>query len=170
MKINISERERWLLFVTVLIAVFFVFYYFLYIPKSHEVSSLRQELSGKLLELQTDEQKVKLLESLEIAPVEKLRSHKTKEEQTLEALKYVSQAISRLNLDLISIRPRTEVVDVGAAKAIFFDINFIGYYNDIYRFMQTLENLPILILVDSMEMKKADKAQVNVTMVLSVYY
>jgi Tfp pilus assembly protein PilO len=170
MKLKFSDRERWLLFATILVVVLYILYQFLYLPKSLELASLNQKLDIEKQQLRMNEEKAKILENLEMAPLEKLRAQKSKEEQTIEALKYISSAVSKLNIDLTSIRPRLSEVTVGSAKSIFFDLNFVGKYNDIYRFMQVLENLPILILVDSMDMSNSGVGLVRVIMVLSVYY
>lgn len=170
MKITLSDRERWLLFITMLLIGFYIFFQFLYIPRADEVAILKEKLSKQELQLNTIEQKVKLLEALELRPLEKLRAKKTKEEQTIEALRYISSTISKLDLDLLSIKPHMEEKSVGSAKVIFIDMTFLGKYNTVYRFMQAFEMLPILILVDSMTMTKSGSELLRVSMVVSVYY
>ena len=88
----------------------------------------------------------------------------------VEALQHISAIITNLNLDLISIRPHKEEIIVDQAKAILFDVDFIGTYGNVFRFMQALEKLPILILIDSANLKRADKGMVAVSAVLSIYY
>ena len=113
---------------------------------------------------------MKLLEALELRPLEKLRSKKTKEEQTIEALRYISLAVSKMDLDLLSIKPRMAEKSIGSAKVIYIDMTFLGRYNTVYRFMQAFEMLPILFLVDSMTMAKTSSKLLRVSMVVSVYY
>ena len=170
MKINISDRERWLLFIIVLLIGFYIFFQFLYVPRADEVGILKARLSKQKLRLNTIEQKVKLLKALELRPLEKLRAKKTKEEQTIEALRYISSTISNLDIDLLSIRPRPEEKSMGSAKVVFIDMTILGRYNTVYRFMQAFEMLPILIMVDSMTMSKTDSNLLKISMVVSVYY
>ena len=170
MKITLSERERWLLFVTMLLVGFYIFFQFMYVPRADEATALKDRLGKEELQLNTIEQKVKLLEALELRPLEKLRSKKTKEEQTIEALRYISLAVSKMDLDLLSIKPRMAEKSIGSAKVIYIDMTFLGRYNTVYRFMQAFEMLPILILVDSMTMSKTSSKLLRVSMVVSVYY
>jgi Tfp pilus assembly protein PilO len=170
MKLKLSERERWLLFGTLLALVFYLFYVFLLNPKLSAVDSLNQKLRSLNLDLKVSKEKVKILQSLELLPMEKIRAKKTKEEQTIEALKYLTAEISKLQLKLLTLRPRGEERAVGSAKAIYFDLTFSGKYNTIYKFMQALDKLPILILVDSLTMSKGEGPGLNVAMVVSVYY
>ncbi|OGC07593.1 hypothetical protein A2230_02235 [candidate division WOR-1 bacterium RIFOXYA2_FULL_36_21] len=170
MKVNFAEREKWLFFLVVLVAIFYVFFQFIFFPKLESFFSLAQKLNLDKQQLTIYEEKSKALKQLELAPLEQLRAAKTKEKQTIEALQYISHSMSKLNIDLVSIRPRTQEVPVDFAKAIFFDIHFIGSYKNIYSFMEEISDLPILILVDSMIMKKSENADVEVSMVLSVYY
>ena len=170
MKLKLSDRERWLLFGTLLVVVFYLFYTFLLNPKLTEIDSLNQKNSSLNLDLRVSKEKVRILQSLELLPMEKIRAKKTKEEQTIEALKYITAEISKLDLKLLTLRPRGEERAVGSAKAIFFDLTFSGKYNTIYKFMQAVSRLPILILVDSLTMTKGEGPDLGVTMVVSVYY
>jgi len=171
MKFKLSERERWLLLITILVGAFYIFYSFLFTPLSSETSSLDQKLNSLKLDLRVSEEKAQLLQNLEITPLERLRAKKGKEEQVIEALTYISREVSKLKLNLLSIRPRLQERVVDSAKAIYIDLTFVSKYNDIYKFMQALEKLPILILVDSMSMSKgAEARELNISLVLSVYY
>ncbi len=170
MKLKLSEREKWLLFATLVFAVLYLFITFLYGPKAAENDSLKEKLKAQKLDLKTSQDKAKILQSLELTPLENLRSQKTKEEQVIDALQYISKEVSKLQLNLLFIRPRLEERVVDSAKAVFIDLTFTGRYNDIYKFMAALEKLPILILVDSMDMSKTQGPNINVNMVLSVYY
>ncbi len=170
MKIKLSERERWLLFVTILTLVFYVFFQYLYAPRSSENDALTERLKMQRLELRTSQEKARILQNLELIPLEKQRAKKSKEEQVIEALQHISLEVSKLKLNMLSIRPRLEEKNVDSAKAVFMDIAFTGRYNVIYKFMSALEKLPILIMVDSMSMKKTETSEINVNMVLSIYY
>ncbi|HTY13796.1 MAG TPA: type 4a pilus biogenesis protein PilO [Candidatus Omnitrophota bacterium] len=170
MKLKLSERERWLLFATAVFAVFYLFMTFLYGPKASENDSLKEKLRSQQLELKTSLDKAKILQSMELTPLEKLRSQKTKEEQVIDALQYISKEVGKVKLNMKYIRPRLEERVVDSAKAVFIDLTFTGRYNEIYKFMSALEKLPILILVDSMDMIRGEDADITVNMVLSVYY
>lgn len=170
MKLKLSERERWLLLVTTIVVVFYVFYTFLLTPISTQIGSQQQKLTALKLDLRVAEEKAKLLQKLELLPLQTMRAKKNKEEQVIEALNYISSTISKLDLTLLSIRPRLTEQAVGSAKVIFIDLSFSAGYNKIYQFMGALEKLPILILVDSMTMSRGSGQNLSVSMVVSVYY
>lgn len=170
MKFKFSERERIIFLASLLVLILYFVCTYLYFPKFNEIAKLSLDLSKMNIELKTVKEKALLLQSLEAGTVEDPRIKKTREEQTIEALKYLSSVISESKLDLISIKPRPEEVIVSSAKAILFDIELIGSYNDVYGFMRHLEKLPILILIDSANLKRGDKSLVVMSVVLSVYY
>jgi Tfp pilus assembly protein PilO len=171
MKMILSEREKWLLFGSAVAVAYYFFSTFLFLPKMAEIDSLKERIRISQQDLKTSQDKAKVLEKLEVTPLEKLRQKKNKEEQVIDALQYISREVSKLRLNMLSIRPRMEERTVDLAKAVFIDLSFSGRYNDIYKFMSALEKLPILILVDSMEMTKSKTgSDVKVTMILSVYY
>jgi len=170
MKLKLSERERWLLLATTIVVVFYVFYTFLLTPVSTQIGSQQQKLSALKLDLRVAEEKAKLLQKLELMPLQTLRAKRNKEEQVIDALNYISKTISKLDLTLLSIRPRLTEQSVGSAKVIFIDLAFSAGYNKIYQFMGALEKLPILILVDSMTMSRGSGQNLSVSMVVSVYY
>ena len=155
---------------TGIIILCYIFLQFIIVPKAKEIGSLNAKLSSQRQDLKTAKAKESLLKSLEEGTLQKQRLGKTKEEQTIEALQLISKSIATLDLDLVSIRPHPEEVIVETARAILFDVTFIGSYNSIYKFMDELEKLPILILIDSIELKRADKGAVSTSIVLSVYY
>jgi Tfp pilus assembly protein PilO len=166
---KLSEREKWLLLATAVFLAFYFFFNLLYSPKAAENYKMGETLKAKKLELNTAQEKIKIFKSMELMPVKKTRA-KGKEEVVVEALQYISREVSKLKLNMMSVRPRLEEKAVDSAKAVFMDLTFVGNYNTIYRFMSALEKLPILILVDSMDMTKSGSVDVKVNMVLSIYY
>ncbi|KAF0134139.1 MAG: hypothetical protein FD145_895 [Candidatus Saganbacteria bacterium] len=170
MNLKLSERERWLLLALGLFVVFFIFYQYVYAPKAVENDSLKEKLRTQRLELKISKEKARLLQNLELTPLNKLREKKSKEEQVIEALGYLSGEISKSKLTMLSIRPKLNEQNVDSAKAVFMDLILSGRYNEIYKFMSALEKLPILILVDSLVMNRADSPKININIVLSVYY
>ncbi|MFA4967521.1 MAG: type II secretion system protein GspM [Candidatus Margulisiibacteriota bacterium] len=167
---QLSDRERWLLLAVGLLLALYVFSQYLYFPKAGENRALREKLNAKRLDLKISAEKVKILEKLELEPIENVAKRVTKDQQVIAALQYISKEVSKLKLNLQSIRPRLEEKQVDLANTVFFDITFSGRYNEIYKFLSALERLPILILVDSMEISGTDTSDVRVNMILSVYY
>ena len=167
---KLTDREKWLVFATILVLVFYFFFNFLYSPKSAENYKAGEAIKIKKLELNTGLEKLKLLKALEQMPLRTAEAQKSKEDVVIEALQHISREVSKLKLAMSSIRPRLEEKAVESARAVFIDLAFTGNYNTVYRFMSALEKLPVLILVDSMDMTKSEAADVNVTMVLSIYY
>ena len=51
MKLTLSDRERWLIFATMLLVAFYIFFAFLYVPRADEASVLKAKLERKELEL-----------------------------------------------------------------------------------------------------------------------
>jgi len=170
MKINLSERERLLVIIVGLVLVFAFFYWAVFQPKLKEIFILWRQLKEVNLQYKLANEKSLLLKNMEVTPLENLRAKKGKEEQILEALHYIAKEISRLDLNLLSIRPRHEERTVDLAKVVFLELTFTGKYNLIYKFMEALEKLPILIMVDSMAISRGSDSQLSVNMVLAVYY
>jgi len=166
---KLSEREKWLLLATMVFVAFYLFFNFLYSPKAADNYKIGETLKAKRLELNTAQEKIKILTSLELMPIKKTRE-RGKEEVVVEALQHISREVSKLKLNMLSIRPRLTEKAVDSANAVFMDLTFVGSYNTIYKFMSALEKLPILILVDSMDMTKSGSVDVKVNMVLSIYY
>lgn len=170
MKIKIAERERILLILTGAAFILFLFFQFIYLPKSNDIHRMSQILKKDNQDLKTAKEKEKLLQNLEQYPMMKTKVKKGKEEQTVEALKYLSSAITQLDIELISMHPKNEAVKVESANAVYFDLELLGSYNNIYKFLKALEALPILILVDSIDLNRADKDKISAKFMLSVYY
>ncbi|MBI5701652.1 type II secretion system protein M [Candidatus Saganbacteria bacterium] len=170
MKIKFSDRERLLLILAGVILVLYFFIQFVYLPKSNEIYKLSRILNKDKEDLRTAKEKEKLLQSLEENPLQKTTAKKTKNEQIVEALKHLSPVITRLKLDLVSMRPRNEEMKIDSANAINFDIEFKASYNNVYKFLKALESLPILILVDSIDLKRIGRGIVAAKFILSVYY
>lgn len=170
MKINLSEREKWLLFAGLAAIVLFIAAQSFYFPIFEKIMPANAELASSKEMIRTSEQKLRTLEKLEILPLENLRANKSKEQQIIEALKYIAKASQDLKIDIIMIKPRQEEKTVNLVKVVFLEVNLIGAYNDLYKLILTLEKLPILILVDSVNMQRGDIHKVNANMVLSVYY
>ena len=170
MKMKLTEREKWLLLTAGLLFVVYVFFQYLYLPKSAENYSLKEKLKAKRLELKTSQEKTRILEQLELGPVQNAAKRRTKDQQVMAALCYISREVSKLKLNMQSLRPRLEEVQADPVKAVFFDLAFTVKYNEIYKFLAALEKLPILILVDSIQMSGTGSSDLRVNMVLSVYY
>ncbi len=170
MNLKLSERERWLAILAVAALAFYFFYSFFHLPISTNIREKRENLKQTERELALSEEKLKLLQSIEEGDLEKFREKKSKQQQTIEAIKYLSDSFNKNGIDLVSIKPRPEEIVVDAAKAIYFDIEFVGTYPSIYRFIKEIDKLPILILVDSIKFKKGDKGKITASMVLSTYY
>lgn len=167
---KLTDREKWLVFATLLVLIFYFFFNFLYTPKAADNYKASEAIKVKRLELNVGYEKLKLLKSLEQMPLRTAEAQKSKEDVVIDALQHISREVSKLKLVMSSIHPRLEEKAVESAKAVFIDLAFTGNYNTVYRFMSALEKLPILILVDSMDMTKSGPTDVNVNMVLSIYY
>lgn len=170
MKFKIAEREKWLIYGAGAIIALAILAQILFIPLTAQIIDLAQKLAAADKQLSNYKEKEKVLEKLEISPLEQSRSAKTKEDQTILALRYISQTASKLNLDLVSIRPLYEEKMVQSVKVIYFNVDFSGRYANIYKFHKALESLPILILVDKIDMQRGDKADVRAKILMSIYY
>lgn len=170
MKLKIAEKEKWLAFGAAAVVAFLILAQTLFVPIAGRIIDLAQKKAAADKQLKIYKEKEKILEKLEISPLEQARSTKTKEDQTILALRYISQTASKLNLDLVSIKPLNEEKTVQSVKVIYFNVDFSGRYMNIYKFHKALEKLPILMLVDRIEMVRGDKADVRASILLSIYY
>ncbi|MBU0573909.1 MAG: type II secretion system protein M [Candidatus Margulisbacteria bacterium] len=169
MKFKLSNRERWLIFMTVVMVVLYAFYQFFLSGIFDDISVSSGKLNNLRTELSLTQSKAKILERLELSPLKKLRSLKGREEQTMEALRYISGIISRLGLNLNSVQPSASESVVGSAKAVTILLNMNGSYDQIYRFIKELEQLPILIIAESINLTRTDSG-IAIAISLFVYY
>jgi len=169
MKIKLSERERWLVFFAVVMAVVYLFYGFLAAPLLNRIGESQKTYRTLRNELIETRGKAKILDSLGGRSLRDVAEQKSREERITEALQYLSSSVTTLKLNLRSIRPSAEERKVGFANATDISLAMTGSYNSLYRFILNLEELPIPIEASSISITGTDGG-IAVDMVVTVYY
>lgn len=167
--LKLSDRERKLAAITLVVAIFYVFYQFLLAPKWNEISKLNSELQDARLELNVAEGKVKILESIKKGGAKAPTAFEVPvEERALAVLRAIAQATTRSGLNLLSIRP---IMDEDKNK-FKFDLVSMGSYQDLYEFLRILRDLEIMVIMDSLRMSGGGvkRPDLNIKMVLTAYF
>lgn len=170
MNFKLSDRERWLLFLTAAMAVIYIIYRLAFDPMLTKITASRIKLWSLRNELTVIQGKVVLLQRLELTPLERLRARKGREQQVMEALRYLSMLVSQEDLELSSIQPSTAEKMVDSAKAVVIELKLRGSYQQLYRFLQAMEKLPILIISDHISINRVGNGIIDIVLSLSVYY
>ncbi|MGB9613451.1 MAG: type 4a pilus biogenesis protein PilO [Candidatus Margulisiibacteriota bacterium] len=167
--LKLSEREKMLGLLTIAAAIFFVFYQFLLLPKWEEIGKLKTKARDLRIELKTAEGKLQVLSALEKkAGVIVEKSTRPREEKMLEVLNKLSQAISASNLKLNYLKP---LLDSKEEEQKFM-LSCQGKYEDLYNFMNFLQKIRLLVLVDSLDIKPLDEKSnvLSIEMTITAFY
>jgi Tfp pilus assembly protein PilO len=167
---KLTEREKWLIYLTALMLMVYFLYNFIFLPMFNQVNGLQKSIVKKEIELRTMNEKLRLLENSNLSPINKLRA-KGKEERIVEAIHYLSSEISKLKLDLKTIASRGDETNALGVKTSVIDMKIEGSYNSIYKFIYAIERLPILIAPSNLFMVKVpDSSNISALMSVKVYY
>jgi hypothetical protein len=197
-----SEKTNWMLLLAGIVASAIFFYVFFYSPKIQEIAESFQRTKSLTSELKISEERIRILEKLQIANQKPIQTNKTREEIAIEAINDISKIVSTMDLDLLSIRPKLEeaspkpqvlgsvppqssasgISGIGGVSGaslmptepqnnkIAIELAFQSGYNEMYRFLKELDNLPILVMVDRVSMSKGKEGALGTSVLLSVYY
>jgi len=166
--IKFSEREKTLLLITAAVAVIYVFYQFLLLPKWDEIGQIRTKVSAGRLELRVAESKLKILNAIgkhfgALPGVASL----PKEEKALEGFKLLSQATVKSNLSVNYIKPLLDESGGG----LKFNLSCSGKYRNLYTFFSILYQLPTLVLIDTLDITSGggNLPDLNIKISLTIY-
>jgi Tfp pilus assembly protein PilO len=155
--VNLSGREKRLVFIAGGFAVFYLFYQFFLVPMWGEVDKLNDKARKSRAELRLIESKIKVLEAFKVETGKKYQVPGTsKEEKAIEVLRALSGATSKSKLNLISIRP---IMD--GRKTLKFELSCSGNYRSLYRFLKFLRELKMLVSIDLLTVTGEESANPN---------
>ncbi len=184
---NISlSQKKIILILGIVAAVFLLFCFFIYYPAKNTVSRIKQELSGIENQIQGIEliisnaktmgEGIKLLEQR----YQQLNSKfPQKEEESLRAL---SDLAPVSNIDIISIRPETKAVFIGAnnqkveidgkvCQKVFVSIEMNGAYQDLVKYLENLKkSLPVFIGIERLKISKGAKETPKLDIALDISF
>jgi Tfp pilus assembly protein PilO len=167
--VKLSDREKKLAAITLVVAIFYVFYQFLLTPKWNEITKLNSKLQDARLELNVAEGKVKILKSIEKGETKVPTAFEVPvEERALAVLRAIAQATTKSGLNLLSIRP---IMNEDENK-FKFDLVSMGSYQDLYEFLNILRDLEIMVIIDSLRMSGGGvkRPDLSIKMVLTAYF
>lgn len=166
--VKFSDREKLLLLITAGVAVIYVFYQFLLLPRWDEIGQIRTKARAGRLELKVAESKIKILNAigkhLGALPG---KAELPKEEKALEGFKMLSQATVKSNLSVNFIKPLLDE----SGDGLKFNLACSGKYRNLYTFFSILYRLPTLILIDTMDITSGggNSPDLNIKISLTVY-
>ncbi|MEE8638340.1 MAG: hypothetical protein V3T21_04755 [Candidatus Margulisiibacteriota bacterium] len=167
--VKLSDREKKLAAMTLVVFIFYIFYQFLLAPKWNEIAEFNSRLQDARLELNVAEGKIKILESIKKGDgPEPGIIEVPVEERALAVLRAIAQATTKSGLNLISIRPI-----MGEDKNKFgFDLICMGSYQNLYEFLRILRDLEVLVIIDSLRMSGGGvkRPDLSIKIVLTAYF
>ncbi|MBU0672711.1 MAG: type II secretion system protein M [Candidatus Margulisbacteria bacterium] len=168
MPIKLSPREKKLVVIALGFVAFFVFYQVLLAPKLDQIGRLRVQVQKARLELKIAEGKINILDALEKEVGGRLpeESPALREKRALGILMSLSRTVLKSGLNLVSIEP---IIAEGQEKK--FRLFCFGNYNQLYGFLMILQDLPGVVIIDSLEISgEGDQEPVlNINMSLTAY-
>ena len=172
-KLNISKREKNLLFATIGVLIFYLFWQFLFVPTLDQINKLRGQLDIERSGLMASEAKIKVLESSgQQLKTEQKTQESLKKASALQVLKYISLASTSSNLDLISIRPLAQKSSIGSVVSRVqeqkFNLDCKGSYKSLYYFLKKLYSLPVLVVVDSLRVNRISEKPLILRIVVQI--
>jgi Tfp pilus assembly protein PilO len=166
--LKLSEREKKLVLVTIGVLIFYVFYYFMFLPKWNEIDKLKRNVQDARIKLEIAEGKIRILEAFETRiGLRNVKLPESKEERALEILRALSEATSKSNLNMTSIRP-----DFTAREGIGFELISTGSYNNLYKFLRILREMKMLISIDELNIngEESRKPILGIKMIITAHY
>lgn len=167
-----SKREKNLMIIALGGVIFYLFYLFLLVPTLDEIGLLGGKANKLRLDVKVTESKIKILEAAEKRFGELKSEQKPvvapTEEKALEVLRALSETTSNSRLKLILIKPTIDEKE----STMKFELACIGDYQQLYRFLEILHGLKVLVLVDSLNIvgTKGGPGELDIKMFLTAHY
>lgn len=166
---KISKREQWLLFVVIAAVVLYVFQVYLLAPQFSKITALKGDIKIAKLQIQVLEEKEKQLKKIQARAPQQIR-RKTKEENAITVINYVTDTISTLGLNLLSLKPNYEETALKQANVMRFDLIIEGNYNQLYKFVRALEDSPDLLTIDLFKQSRKSASIITTSIAVLSYY
>lgn len=156
------------------IFVFFLVLVFLYLPASHKISSLKQELSQTQQQIKGIEMLLAGAQSRQ----EAIRLLKQKQQYLSNkfphaeegSLRFIPEIARKMNIEVISIHPQTRseflsvsgkqnIIDSRVVQYLPVTLELTCFYKDLVKYLLELDlGLPAFISVESLSIKKENLA------------
>ena len=156
-----------------------------YTPQSRKILRLRGEVKAADLKLSEYQLLLKGVETLEADVLRQEREFKRLSERTLKGkefnafLKQLAKESDSLQMKVVSLIPREEKLpsegkkepSVSQYRKVFVQMVLHSTYNKLGTYLKGIEELPLLIHVDNIQIEKNEEIQplLKVTMGLSIY-
>ena len=139
-------------------------YYGIYLPDQRKLSTLREQLTK---EQETQELAGGLVHSLE--EVEQLRKRLPQAPETERLLQEVGRIAQQEGVQLISIVPQ-EPKGLQDVTRLAVTLKFVSSYHQLGRFVSGLENAPLFLLVETLNLSRDREDVAHVEMTVSTVY
>lgn len=134
-----------MLFGGLCVILVFVFWNYIFSGQFKRIGEIGNEIKIEKLNLSAALDRERQLMAIQTKTMGEV-TKKDQEQNAIEVINYITENTSRLGLNLISLKPDYHVVQVREANTMRFDLIIEGTYNDLYRFMEVLENSPNLLV------------------------
>jgi Tfp pilus assembly protein PilO len=154
---NLGKREKLILGMGILMGLLLLYYFLIYAPLSMAVETKRGELKSKKADLIKKESLIKNIPAREREKEELseafsgLKKRFLFEEQISEFLKELGKMTRRFKFDSASTNPQRMVDQEGYKEQTIRIDSIKSDYHSLAKFLNTLENLPTLITVNSVQ-------------------
>jgi Tfp pilus assembly protein PilO len=181
MKIKIEQRERVIIGIVILIVISIAVYRLLFIPRIRKIGNIRKDIEVLSIKARDARGLEKGISGLEEEVLLKQKEFSLFKEGLVEKIE-ISQAISQLSqagqkhdLKFISIKPsdirEAEVVSIGkdlSCCKLLITMDIEGKYNNLGRYLEELENLPLITRVEHIEIHGKEDILPNIKAVLII--
>ncbi len=159
-----TKREKILVLLFTIILPIFLFYKIYYIPSKTKIKLIEEDIKKLELEIAKLEDFVKREKEVEREVknrknfLEEIKNILPTEEEIPQLLKQVSEIAKKNKLEILRFTPRQEVKH-NYYNIIPFDLELKGYFYDILKFLNEVENLPRLVTLTDIEVLPQQKEE-----------
>ncbi len=172
-----TKREKILIVLITIILPLFIYYKFYYIPTTKKINLIKEDIKKIELELAKLESFVKREKIIETEVerrkkfLEEIKNILPTEKEIPQLLKTVSELARKHKLEILKFTPYQEEKR-DYYNIIPFEIEFKGYFYDIIKFLNEVENLSRLVTLNNIEVlpqQKEDKLIVKSSFITYKY-
>ncbi len=154
-----TTKEKILIMVVVIVLPLFLFLKFYYFPTREKINILKKDIANLDLKIKKYQNLAKKREILNKKLVQRREFLKIAkkilptEKEIPDLLKNLAYTAKRNNLEILLFKPAKEV-NKNYYKEISVNIEFIGNFKNIISFLNDVENMARLIVLDKIEFKE----------------
>ncbi|MCP4713605.1 MAG: type 4a pilus biogenesis protein PilO [Deltaproteobacteria bacterium] len=160
LQLSLSEREKWMALVVAIAVIYFVFDYWIYMPQTQQLKELKKQIETTSTETQGLLSNIRDPRSL-VAEVEVLQKKLVFLEEKIPLdgrtgpfLEQIARTCQQLQMEIITMKPQETDTDAADFKRVAVQIRLKSNFKTINRFMQEIKKLPVLTIVDELEIRK----------------